>query len=174
MCGAVANCCEEFAELPTDASSSNPPAHASFRPCLPTHDCVRGRSSSLHPLLLLLLLLLLLPLHLRRRRRPNLAPRVWTAPMTRTQSRTWCLMIASSSSSALCVRVTRTGMSSADLRTQLLANLLSSMEAHLQLASAHLPTISFGTGSLVRLPGPTITQPNVYHFNSTTYRAIHD
>ena len=65
-------------------------------------------------------------------------------------------------------------MSSADLRTQLLANLLSSMEAHLQLASAHLPTISFGTGSLVRLPGPTITQPNVYHFNSTTYRAIHD
>ncbi|KAL1642334.1 RNA polymerase II subunit A C-terminal domain phosphatase [Didymella pomorum] len=48
-----------------------------------------------------------------------------------------------------------------------------SMEAHLQLASAHLPTISFGTGSLVRLPGPTITQPNVYHFNSTTYSQIH-
>ncbi|KAF2469051.1 Ssu72-domain-containing protein [Lindgomyces ingoldianus] len=48
-----------------------------------------------------------------------------------------------------------------------------SMEAHLQLASAGLPTISFGTGSLVRLPGPTITSPNVYHFNSTTYRAIH-
>ncbi|KAJ4332269.1 RNA polymerase II subunit A C-terminal domain phosphatase [Didymella glomerata] len=52
-------------------------------------------------------------------------------------------------------------------------NLPSSMEAHLQLASAHLPTISFGTGSLVRLPGPTITQPNVYHFNSTTYSQIH-
>jgi len=49
-----------------------------------------------------------------------------------------------------------------------------SMEAHLQLASANLPTISFGTGSLVRLPGPTITQPNVYQFNSTTYRSIHD
>lgn len=47
------------------------------------------------------------------------------------------------------------------------------MEAHLQLASANLPTISFGTGSLVRLPGPTITQPNVYHFNSTTYQQIH-
>lgn len=48
-----------------------------------------------------------------------------------------------------------------------------SMEAHLQLASANLPTISFGTGSLVRLPGPSITQPNVYKFNSTTYEAIH-
>jgi RNA polymerase II subunit A C-terminal domain phosphatase SSU72 len=47
------------------------------------------------------------------------------------------------------------------------------MEAHLQLASAKFPTISFGTGSLVRLPGPTIHQPNVYHFNSTTYQAIH-
>ncbi|KAF2018007.1 Ssu72-like protein [Aaosphaeria arxii CBS 175.79] len=47
------------------------------------------------------------------------------------------------------------------------------MEAHLQLALANLPTISFGTGSLVRLPGPTIHQPNVYHFNSTTYSAIH-
>ncbi|KAF2644455.1 Ssu72-like protein [Massarina eburnea CBS 473.64] len=48
-----------------------------------------------------------------------------------------------------------------------------SMEAHLQLASANLPTISFGTGSLVRLPGPSITQPNVYSFNSTTYNQIH-
>jgi RNA polymerase II subunit A C-terminal domain phosphatase SSU72 len=47
------------------------------------------------------------------------------------------------------------------------------MEAHLQLAAANLPTISFGTGSLVRLPGPTIHQPNVYHFNSTTYKEIH-
>jgi RNA polymerase II subunit A C-terminal domain phosphatase SSU72 len=50
----------------------------------------------------------------------------------------------------------------------------SSMEAHLQLASANLPTISFGTGSLVRLPGPSISQPNVYKFNATTYSAIHD
>lgn len=47
------------------------------------------------------------------------------------------------------------------------------MEAHLQLAAAGFPTISFGTGTLVRLPGPTISQPNVYHFNSTTYQAIH-
>ncbi|OCK76606.1 Ssu72-like protein [Lepidopterella palustris CBS 459.81] len=48
-----------------------------------------------------------------------------------------------------------------------------SMEAHLRLALSSLPVISFGTGTLVRLPGPSIHQPNVYSFNSTTYRAIH-
>jgi len=49
-----------------------------------------------------------------------------------------------------------------------------SMEAHLRLASANLPTISFGTGTLVRLPGPTVSQPNVYSFNGITYSAIHN
>lgn len=47
------------------------------------------------------------------------------------------------------------------------------MVAHLNL-SALFPTISFGTGSLVRLPGPSLSQPNVYPFNSTTYAAMHD
>jgi RNA polymerase II subunit A C-terminal domain phosphatase SSU72 len=50
------------------------------------------------------------------------------------------------------------------------------MEAHLRLTTAPspYPTISFGTGSLVRLPGPSITQPNVYTFNSTSYGQMHD
>lgn len=51
------------------------------------------------------------------------------------------------------------------------------MEAHLQLTKPDkesYPTISFGTGSLVRLPGPSITQPNVYNFNSTSYDAMYN
>ncbi|KAL4796556.1 RNA polymerase II subunit A [Aspergillus venezuelensis] len=51
-----------------------------------------------------------------------------------------------------------------------------SMEAHLRLSTATsaFPVISFGTGSLVRLPGPSITQPNVYHFNSTSYHQMYN
>ena len=50
------------------------------------------------------------------------------------------------------------------------------MEVHLRLTTAPspYPTISFGTGSLVRLPGPSITQPNVYTFNRTSYANMHD
>lgn len=49
------------------------------------------------------------------------------------------------------------------------------MEAHLRLSTsaAHYPTISFGTGSLVRLPGPSITQPNIYNFNATSYDGMY-
>jgi RNA polymerase II subunit A C-terminal domain phosphatase SSU72 len=48
------------------------------------------------------------------------------------------------------------------------------MEAHLRLSLAKYPVISFGTGSLVRLPGPSITQPYVYPFNITSYEQMHD
>ncbi|KAJ5888382.1 hypothetical protein N7495_008423 [Penicillium taxi] len=49
-----------------------------------------------------------------------------------------------------------------------------SMEAHLRLSAAPYPVISFGTGSLVRLPGPSITQPNVYSFNTTSYNQMYE
>jgi RNA polymerase II subunit A C-terminal domain phosphatase SSU72 len=50
------------------------------------------------------------------------------------------------------------------------------MEAHLRLSTAPTayPVISFGTGSLVRLPGPSITQPNVYSFNTTSYNQMYE
>jgi RNA polymerase II subunit A C-terminal domain phosphatase SSU72 len=48
-----------------------------------------------------------------------------------------------------------------------------SMESHLRLAAANYPVISFGTGSLVRLPGPSISQPNVYQFNKTSYDSMY-
>lgn len=49
-----------------------------------------------------------------------------------------------------------------------------SMEAHYQLSAASYPVISFGTGSLVRLPGPSITQPNVFNFDSTSYNHMYE
>jgi RNA polymerase II subunit A C-terminal domain phosphatase SSU72 len=51
-----------------------------------------------------------------------------------------------------------------------------SMEAHLRLTTSEhpYPTVSFGTGSLVRLPGPSISQPNVYAFNTTSYQSMYD
>lgn len=51
-----------------------------------------------------------------------------------------------------------------------------SMEAHLRLSMAEkqYPVISFGTGSYVRLPGPTISQPQVYNFNTTSYDKMYN
>jgi RNA polymerase II subunit A C-terminal domain phosphatase SSU72 len=50
------------------------------------------------------------------------------------------------------------------------------MEAHLRLStSSHsYPVISFGTGHYVRLPGPSISQPQVYTFNNTSYNKIYE
>ena len=50
------------------------------------------------------------------------------------------------------------------------------MEAHLRLSNppSSYPVISFGTGSYVRLPGPSISQPQVYNFNTTSYDKMFD
>lgn len=33
---------------------------------------------------------------------------------------------------------------------------------------------SYGTGALVRLPGPSVDQPNCYEFGQTTYREMYE
>eukprot|EP01137_Pigoraptor_chileana_P029089 Opistho-2@13834 len=48
-----------------------------------------------------------------------------------------------------------------------------SMEAHLELSTRGFCVRSFGTGANVRLPGPSVDQPNVYPF-TTSYRQIYD
>lgn len=47
------------------------------------------------------------------------------------------------------------------------------MEAHSQLGRAGLDVESYGTGTHVKLPGPSLHEPNVYDFG-TPYGAIYD
>jgi RNA polymerase II subunit A C-terminal domain phosphatase SSU72 len=82
--------------------------------------------------------------------------------------------VDSSSSSALFVPAIRTGQFACDASVgEVLTLCYRSMESHLRLAAANYPVISFGTGSLVRLPGPSISQPNVYQFNKTSYDSMY-
>lgn len=48
-----------------------------------------------------------------------------------------------------------------------------SMETHHLFQERGVPNVfSYGTGSQIKLPGPTRNQPNVYDFGVTTYQEI--
>ncbi|XP_062203106.1 uncharacterized protein LOC133905356 [Phragmites australis] len=53
------------------------------------------------------------------------------------------------------------------------SNMNRSMVAHSQLGRAGLDVASYGTGTHVKLPGPSLHEPNVYDFG-TPYAAIYD
>ena len=46
------------------------------------------------------------------------------------------------------------------------------MEAHARLKKKGFNVRSFGTGDKIKLPGPSLNQPNVYDFG-TSYEEIH-
>ncbi|XP_006663853.1 RNA polymerase II subunit A C-terminal domain phosphatase SSU72 [Oryza brachyantha] len=53
------------------------------------------------------------------------------------------------------------------------SNMNRSMEAHSLLGRAGLDVASYGTGTQVKLPGPSLHEPNVYDFG-TPYNVIYD
>ena len=52
------------------------------------------------------------------------------------------------------------------------SNMNRSMEAHSRLHKKGFNVLSFGTGDKIKLPGPSLTQPNVYEFG-TSYEEIY-
>lgn len=51
------------------------------------------------------------------------------------------------------------------------SNMNRSMEAHAALAKKQYNVKSYGTGKMVRIPGPTRNEPNAYEFGEWFYES---